>query len=150
MPSQFTIRQEPSQNYHLLCFMLAIFCWAWGLLLSVCFFLYPVHNVSSLEKTNFSFACGCQQKKAAGLEMGSCVYVHSQRWYTIWLRPVQALFRHSLCKFICVSALLYLEGLFPWFPSLLLAGTMFLPPPPPLLSFLGSQGSDLMEDFIQE
>lgn len=44
------------QNYHLVCFVLAVDFWAWGLPSSM---VYIVNEIP-LEKNDFSFANGCQ------------------------------------------------------------------------------------------
>lgn len=47
------------------------------------------------------------------LEICVCVHFLSQYLDSIWHRPVQAMcmLPHSVCEFICVLSLLYLEGL---------------------------------------
>jgi hypothetical protein len=65
-----------SPKYHRVCFVLAVYCRACGLPLSVA----CRSSETALEKTNFSFASSYQLEIASELGMKGCVYFPSQTW----------------------------------------------------------------------
>lgn len=97
-------------------------------------------NETPLEKIKFSFVSGGQPETASRLGTGTCATFSSQFWD---LTCADLCCRHSLCEFIGVPALFYLEGLGFLVLSTPLALRLFLSPLLP--SSLSPEGRDSME-----
>lgn len=88
-------QKQALQNYHWGHFVLAIYCWTWGL---------PVHvvclpNETLLQKAKYSFVSGYQLEIASDLGMGYVFLSSFSPETPIWLRPV------SLWLHMCISLL---------------------------------------------
>lgn len=83
--------------------MLAIYCWACGLSLS----LICMHSETSFKKKNiFYFEGGCHLEIDCELRMAVFTHFPFQRWDPIWLRPAQGLcrFPQSLRVHMCITS----------------------------------------------
>lgn len=94
MPGQGVMRlKKILLKTPLICFVLVIYCCAWGLTLNV----VCIPSETPLKKTNLFFVRGCQLETACRIGMGTCVHLHSQSWVSIWLRPEQVLCTPCAC-----------------------------------------------------
>lgn len=115
------------QKYQWVHFVLAAYCWPWGLSLSV----VCVPRETPLEKMNFSFVSSYQLEIASRLGMVVFANFPSQYWNPICPRPVHALctmspplWVHTCIVLLCPEGLVSLMS----FPTLVLS--IILPPAP--------------------
>jgi hypothetical protein len=92
-------------------------------------------SVLPLEETSFPFVSGHQSRWLLGHRWGLASTSPLSAGTPSDLDPCRHCAHcHSLCEFICVSLLLWLEGLFPWCPLFPLA--LRILPPHPLCSVI--------------
>lgn len=68
MSTQSSKRQKCLQKYHCVLFVLATYCWVWGLLFSGT----QIPTETPLQKASFPFASRCQLQIASWLGVGAC------------------------------------------------------------------------------